>query len=543
MSIEEMNYDVVIVGAGPAGLSAAIKLKQLSSDISVCIIEKGSEVGAHILSGAILEPGSLNQLIPNWKELNAPIKTKVQKESFFFLTKKHQLKLPSFFLPKDMKNENNYIISLGNLCKWMANYAEKLGVDIFPGFTAKEILYDKNEKVIGVLSGEKGITKNGEKSNLYEPKIALKGNQTFFAEGCRGHLGKKLIKKYNLYENNKFQTYAIGIKELWEINDETLPLGTVIHSIGWPLYNSAYGGSFMYKISNNMASIGFVVGLDYKNPYLSPYEEFQKFKSHPKISEYLKTGKRISYGARALNEGGFQSLAKLSFPGGAMLGCEAGTLNVLKIKGTHTAISSGMLAAESYFDALKQGAQNSELKNYQIKFENSSIFKELYKVRNVRPGFKYGLIYGLINTFIDQKIFRGKAPWTLNHEKKDNEFLKEKTSFKKINYPKPDNKVTFDRLTNLSFSGTNHKEDQPCHLILENKELPIEKNLKLFDSPESRYCPANVYEIVEIEKNKPKLQINFQNCLHCKTCDIKDPYQNINWVPPEGGDGPNYSGM
>ncbi len=543
MSIEEMNYDVVIVGAGPAGLAAAIKLKQLSSEISVCIIEKGSEVGAHILSGAILEPGSLNQLIPNWKELNAPIKTKVQKESFFFLTKKNQIKFPNFFLPKDMKNENNYIISLGNLCKWMANYAEKLGVDIFPGFTAKEILYDKNEKVIGVLSGEKGITKNGEKSNLYEPKIALKGNQTFFAEGCRGHLGKKLIKKYNLYENNKFQTYAIGIKELWEINDETLPLGTVAHSIGWPLYNNAYGGSFMYKISNNMISIGFVVGLDYKNPYLSPYEEFQKFKSHPKISEYLKTGNRISYGARALNEGGFQSLAKLSFPGGAMLGCEAGTLNVLKIKGTHTAISSGMLAAESYFDALKLGVQNSELKNYQIKFEKSSIYKELYKARNVRPGFKYGFFSGLINTFIDQKIFRGKAPWTLKHEKKDNESLKKKTSLKKINYPRPDNKLTFDRLTNLSFSGTNHKENQPCHLVLENKELPIEKNLKLFDSPETRYCPANVYEIIEIEKNKPKLQINFQNCLHCKTCDIKDPYQNINWIPPEGGDGPNYSGM
>ena len=299
----------------------------------------------------------------------------------------------------------------------------------------------------------------------------------------------------------------------------------------------------MYKISNNMISIGFVVGLDYKNPYLSPYEEFQKFKSHPKISEYLKNGNRISYGARALNEGGFQSLAKLSFPGGAMLGCEAGTLNVLKIKGTHTAISSGMLAAESYFDALKQGVQNSELKNYQIKFENSSIYKELYKARNVRPGFKYGFFSGLINTFIDQKIFRGKAPWTLKHEKKDNESLKKKTSLKKINYPRPDNKVTFDRLTNFSFSGTNHKENQPCHLVLENKELPIEKNLKLFDSPETRYCPANVYEIIEIEKNKPKLQINFQNCLHCKTCDIKDPYQNINWIPPEGGDGPNYSGM
>ena len=390
MSIEEMNYDVVIVGAGPAGLSAAIKLKQLSSEISVCIIEKGSEVGAHILSGAILEPGSLNQLIPNWKELNAPIKTKVQNENFFFLTKKHQLKLPNFFLPKDMKNENNYIISLGNLCKWMANYAEKLGVDIFPGFTAKEILYDKNEKVIGVLSGEKGITKNGEKSNLYEPKIALKGNQTFFAEGCRGHLGKKLIKKYNLYENNKFQTYAIGIKELWEINDETLPLGTVIHSIGWPLYNNAYGGSFMYKISNNMASIGFVVGLDYKNPYLSPYEEFQKFKSHPKISEYLKTGKRISYGARALNEGGFQSLAKLSFPGGAMLGCEAGTLNVLKIKGTHTAISSGMLAAESYFEALKKGYKIVNLKTIKLNLRIVLFIKNYIKLEMLGQDLNMG---------------------------------------------------------------------------------------------------------------------------------------------------------
>ena len=394
MSIEEMNYDVVIVGAGPAGLSAAIKLKQLSSEISVCIIEKGSEVGAHILSGAILEPGSLNQLIPNWKELNAPIKTKVQKESFFFLTKKHQLKLPNFFLPKDMKNENNYIISLGNLCKWMANYAEKLGVDIFPGFTAKEILYDKNEKVIGVLSGEKGITKNGEKSNLYEPKIALKGNQTFFAEGCRGHLGKKLIKKYNLYENNKFQTYAIGIKELWEINDKTLPLGTVAHSIGWPLYNNAYGGSFIYKISNNMASIGFVVGLDYKNPYLSPYEEFQNFKSHPKISKYLKNGNRISYGARALNEGGFQSLAKLSFPGGVMLGCEAGTLNVLKIKGTHTAISSGMLAAESYFDALKQGYKIVNLKTIKLNLKIVQFIKNYIKLEMLGQDLNMGFFLG-----------------------------------------------------------------------------------------------------------------------------------------------------
>ena len=543
MTVEEMNYDVVIVGAGPAGLAAAIKLKQLSTEISVCIIEKGSEVGAHILSGAILEPSSFNELIPNWKDLNAPIKTKVQKESFFFLTKKNKIPLPDFILPRDMKNDNNYIISLGNLCKWMAEYAEKLGVDIFPGFTAKEIIYDENEKVIGVLSGEKGITKNGEKSNLYEPKIALKANQTFFAEGCRGHLGKKLIKKFSLYEKNKFQTYAIGIKELWEIKEDVLPLGTVIHSIGWPLYNKAYGGSFIYKLTNNLASIGFVVGLDYKNPYLSPYQEFQNFKSHPKITEFLKNGNRVSYGARALNEGGYQSLTKLSFPGGVMLGCEAGTLNVLKIKGTHTAIGSGILAAESYYDSLKEGKHKNELKNYQSKFENSSIYKELYSVRNVRPGFKYGLFSGLLNTFIDQKIFRGKAPWTINHKKRDNETLHKKVNLKKITYPKPNNTTTFDRLTSLSFSGTNHKEDQPCHLVLKNKMVPIEKNLELFDSPETRYCPANVYEIVEAEKNTPKLQINFQNCLHCKTCDIKDPYQNIDWVPPEGGDGPNYSGM
>ncbi len=538
-----MNYDVVVVGAGPAGLSAAIKLKQLSSEISVCIIEKGSEVGAHIISGAILEPSSLNELIPNWRELNTPIKTKVEKEHFFFLTEKYKIPLPHFSLPRDMKNNNNFIISLGNLCKWMAQYAENIGVDIFPGFTAKEIIYDKDGKVVGVLSGEKGITKNGEKSDIYENKIALKANQTFFAEGCRGHLGKNLIKKFNLYEKNKFQTYAIGIKELWEVNNDTLPLGTVIHSIGWPLYNKAYGGAFIYKLSDNIASIGFVTGLDYKNPYLSPYQEFQNFKSHPKISKYLKNGNRIAYGARALNEGGFQSLPRLSFPGGVMIGCEAGTLNVLKIKGTHTAIKSGILAAEAYFESLKQGIHKNELKNYQEKFKNSSIYKELYNVRNVRPGFKYGLYRGLLNTFVDQKIFRGKAPWTLRHEKKDNEILEKKISLKKISYPKPDNKITFDRLTNLSFSGTNHKEDQPCHLILKNDLIPIEKNLELFDSPETRYCPANVYEIVKTEKNKLKLQINFQNCLHCKTCDIKDPYQNIDWVPPEGGDGPNYSGM
>ena len=542
MSYEEIQYDVAIVGAGPAGLSAAIRLKQLSPDISVCIIEKGAEVGSHILSGAILEPNSLTELFPNWKELKAPIQTKVQKEDFLFLTKKNSFKLPSFLLPSDMKNDDNYIISLGNLCKWLATQAEGMGVDIFPGFTAKEIIYDNNDKVVGILSGEKGITRDGEKSNLYEPPIALKANQTFFAEGCRGHLGKSLIEKFNLYQDNKFQTYAIGIKELWEIDDKNLPLGSVIHSIGWPLYNNAYGGSFLYKLNKNTASIGFVVGLDYQNTYLSPYQEFQNFKTHPKIANNLKDGKRISYGARALNEGGYQSLPKMTFPGGLLIGCDAGTLNVLKIKGTHTAISSGMLAAEAYWEAKKNGLQDRELKNYSNNFNKSSIYKELYKVRNVRPGFNYGLLPGLLNTFIDQKIFKGKTPWTLQHKKKDNLSINPKASSKKLDYPKYDNKYSFDRLTNLSFSGTNHKEDQPCHLFLKNENVPIEKNLKLFDAPETRYCPANVYEIVK-KNAESYLQINFQNCLHCKTCDIKDPYQNISWVPPEGGDGPNYSGM
>ncbi|MBF96857.1 MAG: electron transfer flavoprotein-ubiquinone oxidoreductase [Pelagibacterales bacterium] len=538
-----MHYDVVIVGAGPAGLSAAIKLKQLSSEISVCIIEKGAEVGSHILSGAILEPGSLNELLPNWKELNAPINTRVTKEDFFFLTKNNYVKLPNFILPGEMKNDDNFIISLGNLCKWLGQHAENIGVDIFPGFTAKEIIYNDDGKVTGVLSGEKGVLKNGEKSSQYEPSIALKANQTFFAEGCRGHLGKQLIERFQLYEKNKFQTYAIGIKELWELNDNSLPLGSVIHTIGWPLYNNAYGGSFLYKLTENTVSLGFVVGLDYTNPYLSPYREFQNFKLHPKISSYLKNGKRISYGARALNEGGIQSLPRLSFPGGVMLGCEAGTLNVLKIKGTHTAISSGILAAISYFEAKQEDKHKKELTNYCTNFKRSSVYHELYKVRNVRPGFKYGLFPGLINTFIDQKIFRGKVPWTLSHKKKDNKSLKMKKNSKKISYPKHDNKFSFDLLTNLSFSGTNHKEDQPCHLVLKDKNVPINNNLELFDSPETRYCPANVYEIVESNNSNFSLQINFQNCLHCKTCDIKDPGQNINWVPPEGGDGPNYSGM
>ncbi len=537
---EKMEYDVVIVGAGPSGLATAIKLKQLEKEnkkeISVCIVEKGSEVGAHILSGAVIETKSLTELIPNWTDTDIPLKTKAKKDSFLFLTKNKSYKLPT---PPQMKNHGNYIISLGKLCLWLSQYAENLGVEIYPGFAASEILYDTDGKVSGIATNDMGVLKDGSKGPNYEPGIELIAKQTIFSEGCRGHLGKELMKKFDLNIKNQNQTYAIGIKELWEIDSKNHNPGEIVHTTGWPLKSDTYGGSFLYHFDNNLVSIGFVIGLDYKNPYLSPYDEFQQFKHHPSIKKYLSGGRRIGYGARALNEGGIQSLPKLSFPGGLLVGCEAGFLNVPKIKGTHLAIKSGIIAAETIF---KDYEKDTELSHYNLNIKNSWLYKELYSVRNIRPSFKWGFWKAIMYSAIDTYIFRGNAPWTLKHEHTDHESIENKNNFKPIKYPKPDGVLSFDKLTNVSFSGTNHEENQPCHLQIKDKSVPININFQKYDNPETRYCPAGVYEIVE-KNNSKELQINAQNCVHCKTCDIKDPTQNINWVSPQGGGGPNYQGM
>ena len=544
---EKMEYDVVIVGAGPAGLSAAIKLKQLAKinnrELSVCIVEKGPEVGAHILSGAVFETKALEELFPNWKDMSHPTMSPVVQEKFIFLSESKSIRLPSFLLPKSMKNHNNFIISLSNMCRWLAGEAENLGVEIYPGFAAKEILFDEKNSVIGIATGDMGVDKDFVKSSSFEPGIELIGKYTLFAEGCRGHLGKQLVKKYNLDEGKSPQSYGIGLKEIWEIDEVNHKEGSIMHSAGWPLSNDIYGGSFLYHMDKNQISIGFVVGLDYKNPYMSPYEEFQKFKTHPEIKKILKNGRRIAYGARALNEGGYQSLPKLYFPGGALIGCEAGTLNVPKIKGTHTAMKSGIVAAETIMKKLDVNSKTKlELKEYENNFYNSWAGIELKKARNFRPGFKYGLILGTILGALDQKVFNGKAPWTLKLNHTDHNATKPASQYEKIIYKKADGVFCFDRLTNLSFSGTNHSENQPCHLEIINKDIPIKHNLAIYSSPEQRYCPAGVYEIIE-ENSTKKLQINSQNCLHCKTCDIKDPSQNINWTSPEGGGGPNYPNM
>ena len=543
---EKMNYDLVIVGAGPSGLSAAINFKKLckknGEDLSVCVVEKGSEVGAHILSGAILEPRALNELIEDWKtDQDCPVKVPVKKESLKFLTETNSYEIPGIFTPSVMHNKGNFIISLGNFCKWLAKKAEDLGVEIYPGFSASELLIE-NDKLNGIITGDLGVDKNGEKGPNFQPGIEIHSKYTLFAEGCRGHLGKRLINQFNLRQNSQHQTYGIGLKELWEVKPENSNPGEVFHSIGWPLDNETYGGSFLYHLDKNLVSFGFVIGLDYKNPHLSPYEEFQRFKLHPKIKHIFEGGRRISYGARALNEGGFQSLPKLSFPGGAILGCDAGTLNTPKIKGTHTAMKSGMIASDLVFKELISDSRNDEISNLNKSFMNSWAGQELKNARNVRPSFKYGLKIGMMLSGIDQIIFRGKAPWTLKHAEEDHLALKKKDEAKIIKYPKPDGKITFDRLTNVSFTSTYHEENQPCHLKLNDEKLAISNNLLLYDSPEQRYCPAGVYEIL-YDSGSPKLNINSQNCIHCKTCDIKDPLQNINWITPEGGGGPNYTNM
>ncbi len=549
MERESMEFDVVIVGAGPAGLGAAIRLKQLAGEagreVGVCIVEKGSEVGAHILSGAVLETRALDELIPDWKDRGAPLKTRVSAEKFLFLSARGGIGWPTFFLPGAMHNKGNYIISLGLLCRWLAAQAEELGVEIYPGFAATEVLYDDAGAVKGVATGDMGVGADGEQTANYQPGMELHAKYTFFAEGCRGSLGKQLIAKFDLSGDAEPQTYGIGLKELWEVAPEKHQPGLVVHTAGWPLDSETYGGSFLYHLEDNQVAVGFVIGLDYRNPHLNPYEEFQRFKLHPKIRPTFEGGRRIAYGARALNEGGWQSLPKLTMPGGVLIGCEAGTLNMPKIKGSHTAMKSGMLAAEAAFAAIRAGgAGRDELDGYTEAFGASWVAKELKAARNVRPAFKWGLLAGTLNAGIDQMLLRGRAPWTLSHGHTDHDSLRKASECKPIDYPKPDGAVTFDRNSSVFISNTNHEENQPPHLRLADPGVAVAINLKDYDAPEQRYCPAGVYEILrDDDGGNPRLQINAQNCVHCKTCDIKDPTQNITWVPPEGGGGPNYPNM
>jgi len=538
---ESMEYDVVVVGAGPAGLACAIRLKQLSNengnDLSVCIVEKGSEVGAHILSGAVMDPRALNELIPNWQELDAPLNTPVQEDRMLFLTEKYAIRLPT---PPQMHNKGNYVVSLGNVVRWLGQQAEELGVEIYPGFAATEVLYNDDGSVKGIATGDMGVGKDGQLTDRHQQGIELHARQTVFAEGCRGSLTKTLFEKFRLRDGADPQTYGLGIKELWEVDNAQHQQGLVIHTIGWPLDSETYGGSFVYHLENNQIAVGFVVGLDYRNPHLSPYEEFQRFKTHPKIRDYFRNGRRISYGARAISEGGLQSIPKLSFPGGLLIGDTAGFLNVPKIKGSHTAMKSGMSAAEALYEHKLSGSGN-EVVGYRDRLTRTWLWDELRRERNIRPAFSWGLWRGLAYSALDTYVLRGKAPWTMHHHA-DHEQLQNASKSKRIEYPKPDGELTFDRLSSVFISNTNHEEDQVCHLQLTNDLVPVEVNLALYDAPEQRYCPAGVYEIVSGDAGS-KLQINAQNCVHCKTCDIKDPTQNINWVPPEGGGGPNYPNM
>ena len=545
---ESMQYDVVVVGAGPAGLTAAIRLKQLaaerSHDVSVCVLEKGAEVGAHILSGAVMDPRALAELFPDWQQLEAPLNAPVSEDRFLLLTESSSLRIPNFLLPQCFRNHGNYVVSLGNVCRWLGGQAEALGVEIFPGFAAAEILYDANGSVKGVATGDMGVGKDGKPTSAYQPGMDLLAKYTFFAEGCRGHLGRRLQERYRLRDGVDPQVYGIGLKELWEVKPERHQPGLVIHTAGWPLASNTYGGSFLYHMEDHLVAIGFVVGLGYTNPYLSPYEEFQRYKTHAAIRPFLEGGKRIAYGARAIAAGGLQALPKLVFPGGGLIGDDAGFLNASRIKGSHCAIKSGMLAAEAAFDALAAGRAGDELTAYPESFRRSWLYDELRRARNFKPWMAKGLYTGTLMVGIDQIVFGGRAPWTLHHRHADHETLLGKMSATPIEYPKPDGTITFDRLSSVFISNTNHNEDQPCHLTLKDAAVPISVNLALYDAPEQRYCPAGVYEIVRNDDGShPRLQINAQNCVHCKTCDIKDPTQNIVWIAPEGGGGPNYPNM
>ncbi|MGR8949114.1 MAG: electron transfer flavoprotein-ubiquinone oxidoreductase [Gammaproteobacteria bacterium] len=544
MERESMEFDVVIVGAGPSGLATAIRLRQLAieneAELTVCVLEKGSEVGAHILSGAVIEPRALNELLPDWQSLGAPLTTAVTKDKFSFLTKNKAVPLPT---PPQQHNDGNYIASLGNFCRWLAEQAEALEVEIYPGFAAAEVLYHDDGSVKGVATGDMGRLKDGSEGPNFEVGMELHAKQTVFAEGCRGSLTKGLFEKFHLRDGIDPQVYGIGIKELWRVKPEKHQPGLVSHTVGWPMDQKTYGGSFLYHFDEDLVSVGFVVGLDYTNPYLSPFDEMQRFKTHPAVRGVFEGGERLSYGARAISAGGYQSIPKLSFPGGLLIGDGAGFLNVPKIKGTHTAMKSGMTAAEALFDELRDAtsAHGTEITGYREKLEATWLWSELKSIRNIKPSFHWGLFPAMAYSALDTYLFRGKAPWTLGH-RADHEQLVPAEQAKKIDYPKPDGVLTFDKLSSVFLSNTNHEEEQPCHLTLLNEQTPVEVNWNKFAGPEQRFCPAGVYEYVE-EDGKQRLQINAQNCVHCKTCDIKDPTQNINWVTPEGGGGPNYPNM
>jgi electron-transferring-flavoprotein dehydrogenase len=544
---ESMDYDVVIVGAGPAGLSAAIRIKQLSPDTTVCVLEKGSEVGAHILSGAVVDPIALDELLPDWRNQDdVPLKTQVSEDRFYVLGEKGALRMPNFLMPPLMNNHGNYAASLGNLCRWLAKKAEELGVEIYPGFAASEPLFRDDGSLRGVVAGVMGLSKTGEPKADYQPGMELRGKYVFIAEGVRGSIAKQVIAKYKLSEGREPQKFGLGMKELWEVKPEHHRSGQVTHTMGWPLGMKTGGGSFMYHLEDNLVSIGFVVHLNYDNPHLFPYMEFQRFKHHPLITPVLEGGRRIAYGARAITEGGLQSLPKLAFPGGALIGCAAGVVNVPRIKGSHNAMKTGMLAAEAAVHALLEGRSADTLKEYESSFERSWVYQDLNRVKNVKPMWsKLGLVGGVALGAVDMWLgtIAGVGLGTWKHGKPDSDTLKPAAISKPIVYPKPDGVISFDRLTNIAFSATNHEEDQPVHLQLKDRAVPIARNLVIWDEPAQRYCPAGVYEVVREDGKEPRFQINHQNCVHCKTCDIKDPSQNINWVVPQGGEGPNYPNM